>query len=117
MIARTAAALASTAASWPDASAKGAGAGERYSARHVARLVAPGWSGTGSAIETSMDAGVKRVETHAVHELGRALDIPDGEVGALAGLQRAGLAGHAQRAGGLAGDAGEALVDRHAKQR
>ena len=37
------------------------------------------------------DAGVERVEAHAVDEFGRPLDIPDREVGALAGLQRAGL--------------------------
>ena len=34
---------------------------------------------------------VQRVEAHAVDELGRALDVPDREVAALAGLQRAGL--------------------------
>ncbi len=43
-----------------------------------------------SLSSASPDAGVKRIEAHAVDELGRALDVPDREVGGLAGLQRAG---------------------------
>ena len=60
---------------------------------------------------------MKRVEAHAVDELGRPLDVPDGEVRGLARLQRPGLAEQAQRPRGFARDAGEALVDRHAEQR
>ena len=48
---------------------------------------------------SSPDAGMQRVEAHAVDEFGRALDVPDRQIGRFAGLKRAGL-GRAARARG-----------------
>ena len=43
---------------------------------------------------------MERVEAHAVDEFGRALDVPDGEVGRFAGFQSAGLSKQSQRTRG-----------------
>ncbi len=63
-----------------------------------------------------MDAVEKRVEAHAIDELGRLADGPEAEIGALAGFQRADLAGKAKRPCRLARDAGQAFGNGEAEQ-
>lgn len=63
------------------------------------------------------DPAVQRIEPHAVDQFGGALDIPNREVAGLPRLQRADAVEAAERAGGFAGDAGQALVDGEAEQR
>ena len=60
---------------------------------------------------------VQRIEPHPINQLGGTLDVPDGEVAGLPRLQRADPVEAAERAGGFAGDAGQALVDGEAEQR
>ena len=82
--------------------------------RDGARVESDGHRSSPFALE---DAGMERVEADAVDELGRTFDIPDGEIGRLAGFQRAGLGKQAERAGRLAGGAGDAFLDRQAEER
>lgn len=60
---------------------------------------------------------MQRIEPHPINQLGGTLDVPDGEVAGLPGLQRADPVEAAERAGGFAGDAGQALVDGETEQR
>lgn len=60
---------------------------------------------------------MERVETDAVDKLGRALDIPDSEVGGFSGLQRAGFRKQAQRLGGIACRRRQALFHGHVEKR
>ena len=85
-------------------------------ARQSARVTSPGRS-TIVAHWPLQTRGMQRIEPHAVDQLGRPLDVPDGEVAALAGFQRADVVEPAERARRLARHAGKDLVDGQPEQR
>src|ERR1700676_602228 len=68
-----------------------------------------------SARDARLDDLDSRIEAEAVGELRGLVDVPDNEVGLLAGFERAETVGEAEGAGGVAGDAGERLLGRHAE--
>ena len=60
---------------------------------------------------------MKRIKAKPINELGRALDVPDGEVAIFSGLDCADLAESAKRACGFARHRGNCLIEGQSKQR